>query len=287
MKIVQITLVLFLCSNFYTAKAQEEDTRVIREYADFEVGSEERMYGDRVVLRKDANGESKALDTLAIGAKVTIVKKMDETKEVNGRESHWYKVKHAGKLGYVLGGFISLDHRTIGDDTYLIIYAGQADDYGTTVRCRVLNASGEFYGHEFWVGNSSFYLETFEDRGITDIKNMLCVNLYAEACGVDGGQVYLFNDGKRLSKGLELNRVSDGGVFWFVESVTFPEDGYWGENVVGIEREFGEVVDESLNLTRAVTYNLTLTWKDGAFYPPYEKIDFDQIESELLNNASN
>lgn len=286
MKITKLALVLILCNTLFVVKAQDENTLIVTEYNDFEPGNEERMYGDRVVLRKDPDSESKALDTLAIGAKVTIVKMMDETKEVNGLESHWYKVKHAGKSGYVLGGFIALDHRTLGDDTFLVIYAAGPTEYNRNVRCRVLNASGNYYGHEITLFNSSFFLETFEDRGISGIKNMLCINLFAEACGVDGGEVYLFNDGERLVKALELTNVVDGGAFWYNETATFPEDGYWGDDVVYFEREFGESVDEELNLTRAVTYSLTLTWKDGAFDPPLESIDFEQIEKRMLNNEN-
>ncbi len=264
--------------------AQEDDVKIIFSDHEFEPGTEERMYGDRVVFRKKPDTESNALDTLAIGATVEIVKKVDETIVINGLECNWYKVKYNGKSGYVPGGFIALDHKTVGAYTYLVIYAGSDDPAEfyekRMVRCRVLEESGNYFGHEIGVYNTSFYLEAFENRGVKGIQGIVCINLVAEACGVDGGEIYLFNDGERLVKVIELSSVADGGVFWYNESITFPEDGYWGENILYFEREYGEMVDEELNLTKATLFGLPLEWKDGVLFPDVETIDFDSYELE-------
>lgn len=256
-------------------QAFDDNTRVITPYDDFEEGSIERMYGDNVILRKKPDVTSNALDTLSIGQEIEIVRKMEDTIRINGRRSNWYKVKVNGAVGYVAGGLISLDHREIDGDLYLVIYA-QGDAYYSKVRCRVLRKDGEFYGREFQPNNDAFYLSVSGNRGIEGVENMLCIHLFAEACGVDGGQVYLFNDGERLIEAIHLSSVSDGGVFWFGEEIKFPDESYWGTNVCVYEREYGEPINEELNLSRAVVHTMPIKWENGAFTPNPKDIDFDE-----------
>lgn len=259
------------------ASAFDENTRVVYTYTDFEEGSLERMYGDNVVLRKKPNAESGALDTLSIGQEVEIIRKMEDTIRVNGRVSNWYKVKAGGTVGYVAGGLISLDYREIDGDLFLLIYA-QGDEYRPKVRCRVLRKDGEFYGHEFQPNNSAFYLSVSGNKGLEGVKNILCINLFAEACGVDGGQVYLFNDGERLIEAIHLSRVSDGGVFWFSEEIKFPDESYWGANTCIYEREYGEPIDEEFGIMRSVVHTMPIKWENGAFTPNPKDIEFDEGE---------
>src|SRR5690606_24803699 len=104
------------------------------------------LYGDRVVLRKEPNSTSEALDTLMIGEEIKIIDKTEETMFFNGLESNWYKVKHGKKNGYILGGLIALDHREIDDVKYLVTMATRDEQY--FVRTRVLNPDKTYFGHE-------------------------------------------------------------------------------------------------------------------------------------------
>ena len=279
-----IKLIIALISFFLVgfSIAQGDSNRIIFPGFEFEIDSVERLYGDNVALRKKADKESSAVDTLSIGEKVTILQKTKETIEINGLNSFWYKVRSKSGTGYIAGGLIAKDSKTIGSDTYLLIYAGgDREDYGATVRCRLLASDGDFYGHEFSVNTSAFYIEAFDDRGIQGINNMLKINLFAEACGVDGGEVYLFNDGTKLIKTLELSQVSDGGVFWFREEIKFPDEAYWGENTLVYEREFGEMINEDLQITRAVNHTLPIVWENGAFTPDINTLELDEdLESQ-------
>lgn len=251
---------------------QDEETRIVGSYYTFENGSTQLLYGDNVVFRKEPNASSESIDTLFIGTEIKIIYKTEETMSLNGIESYWYKVKHGKKTGYILGGLIALDHREIDDVKYLVTVASRDDRY--FVRARVLNPDGSYFGHESSLNTNAFYLEVFDNRGLDGIKNMLVINLFAEACGVDGGAIYLFNDDIRLIDAIHLASVSDAGVFWFNESLTFPTDEDGFEGVIYYERNSGEYLDEELEITREVTNTAVLRWINGAFYPNVEEIDF-------------
>lgn len=252
--------------------AQDENTPILSSYYSFENGSMQLLYGDRVVLRKEPNSTAEGLDTLFIGAEIKIISKTEETMTFNGLESFWYKVKSGKKTGYILGGLIALDHRKIDDVTYLVTMAARGDLL--FVRTRVLNPDETFFGHESSLNTNGFYLEVFDNRGVQGIGNMLVIELYAEACGVDGGAIYLFNDGTKLIDAIHLARVSDAGVFWFRESLIFPTDEDGFENVVYYERKSGEYLDEELEVTREVSNTVVLRWQNDAFFPNVEDIDF-------------
>ncbi len=277
-----ILFILFILGSF-TTSAQYSNQRVVSSHYEFEEGSKDYVYGDKVVLRENSSPTAKALDTLSIGSEIVIVKKTDETTSLNGLDWNWYKVKVGRKSGYVFGGLIALDRVKFENVTYLVTVAGikqSGDDWDYVdykVRARVLQANGEFYGHEEKLNTNSFYIETFDDRGLSGIDNMLVINLFAEACGVDGGQVYLFNDGARLFRGITLSHVSEAGLFWYEERIVFPNDEN-GYGNIRYEREQGEYMDEELNWSKSTTHSLNLEWKDGRFSPNVDEFEFGEGE---------
>jgi len=269
----QYILLVGLLFNFVLATtAQDESNRIVSSYYIFENGSTEILYGDNVVLRKAPNANSDAIDTLSIGTEIKIIESTEEKMSINGLESFWYKVKHDKKTGYILGGLIALDHKEIDEVKYLVTMAGRGEEY--FVRTRVLNPDNSYFGHESNLNTNGFYIEAFDNKGVEGIENMLVVNLFAEACGVDGGAIYLFNDGERLIDAIHLASVSDAGVFWFNESLTFPTDEDGFENMIFYERKSGEYLDEELEVTREVTNTVILRWQNGAFFPNINDIDF-------------
>jgi hypothetical protein len=286
MKFLQLpTIFTFLLLAFTShSQFEYEGHRVVGSYSDFEEGSKAYLYGDKVVFRAEPNSTAKALDTLSIGSEITIVHKTDYTTSLNGLDWNWYKVKVGRKSGYVLSGLIALDRIKFEDVTYLVTIAGithAEEDYEYTdfkLRARVLQSSGEFYGHETDLPTSSFYLVATDNRGLDGLESMLVIHLYAEACGVDGGEIYLFNNGDRLYTGLTLSHVSDAGAFWFIESVIFPEDKDGFEGIVRYERELGIPIDEEIGWSKSTIHNLTLLWEDGQLTPNVDTFIFEEEE---------
>lgn len=268
----------------FTLSAQDENQRIVSSYYEFEEGSTELLYGDNVVFRSSPSASSDALDTLSIGTKVKIIKKSEEKTKLNGLDWNWYKVKVGRKTGYILGGLIALDHISFDDAVYLVTMAGvdkSSDDYQYTdykVRTRVLTPTNEYYGHESNLNTNSFYIKAQGNKGVEGIGHMLVINLFAEACGVDGGQIYLFNNGTRLIEALQLSAVSDAGAFWFSESVIFPEDQGGWDGIVQYTREYGEPQDEEYNWTKATIHTLNLKWENDHFTPNIQEFEFGEDE---------
>jgi hypothetical protein len=284
MRLIQPSILLSFLIIAFSSSAQSEDQRILSSYYEFEEGSTEFLYGDNVVFRAGPSSSAKAIDTLSIGSEIKIVRKTEETTNFNGLDWNWYKVKVGRKSGYVLAGLIALDRVKYDDVIYLVTVAGinqSNDDYeyiDYRVRTRVIRADSEFYGHESKLNTNSFYIEAFGNRGLTGVDNMLRINLYAEACGVDGGQVYLFNTGSRLVEGISLSSVSDGGVFWYTEKVIFPgDDDGWGE-LVHYEREYGEYMNDDMTWTKATVHSLSLKWENDAFTPNIQEFEFGEDE---------
>lgn len=284
MKLLPVLLIVLTWVISSSLLAQKPDQRIVHPYYEFEKGSTEYLYGDNVVFRSKPSSSSDALDTLFIGSEVEIVQKMDETSSLNGLDWNWYKVKVGRKTGYILGGLIALDRVLHDDVVFLVTLAGieqKSNDYTYTeyrARTRVLRADSEYYGHESKLNNESFYVEAFGNKGLEGIDNMLRIHLFAEACGVDGGQIYLFNTGDRLVEAANLSSIGDGGIFWFIESLTFPDDERGYSGAVIYEREHGEAMDEEGDWTKATTHRLVLKWEDDHFTPNIEEFEFGEDE---------
>ena len=252
----------------------QDDIRYIDYNFEFKNGSTELMYGDNVVLRADENTASNALDTLHIGQAVEIIKQGKTTGTVNGKESDWYKVRANNKVGYVLGGWIALDHKEINGNTYLIIYAERNEEM--YARTRVLSKDGTFYGHETKLNTSTISLDVDDNKGLKGVEDMCIIRMHAEACGVVGGHVYLFNNGEKLSEVFRTLHMSEAGMFWFSEDIEFKGEAYWEENIAFFSQENGEYKDESMDWTQAVINTVKITWDGEKFSPDVRELNFGE-----------
>jgi hypothetical protein len=131
-----------------------------------------------------------------------------------------------------------------------------------------------FLSGELSLETSAFSLDVFDDRGVEGIDHILYVNYYAEACGVNGGGVYLFYDGEQLAEAMDISSVADGGVFWFSEDLIFPDDEKGEEGYIIYEREHGESMDENMLWDRTVSNRVYLKWENGQFTPDISELDF-------------
>lgn len=272
MRKLQLFFIMFFISSI--AISQDDYERVAYPYEHFEKGTTQYLYGDNVVLRSEPRVEGKAMDTLEIGANLTILDQTEEEATINGHTTIWYKVNAGRKTGYVAGSLIAASHVLSEGKLYMAIYANSNEDL--KLRCRVLRADGEYYGHEIDLPTGSFYISTKSASSLEGIENVLVVNLFAEACGVDGGEILLFDTGSRLYKAMHLTQVSDAGVFWFREHLVFPEDEGGREGMFLYERELGEYVDEMLYWTRSTVNSVVIEWKEDHFEPDIESLNFDE-----------
>ncbi|MFT6922874.1 MAG: cytochrome c2 [Crocinitomicaceae bacterium] len=270
-------LIIFLLISS-TSIAQEQLPVQSYDDPDFEIGSTHYLFGDNVILREGPSKNSNELETLSIGTELIIKAQENETMRHKGYTCHWYKVRTAeGKTGCIMGGLIARDYAEVNDYKY-VISVRRSEDERTAVEYRFIKKSGGYLSGEADLSTYSFLVKADGNRGLEGIESMLFIDYYAEACGVDGGGIYIFNDGENLIKAMKISSLVDGGSFWFSEELTFPDDKGGEEGLVIYEREHGQEMDEETQWMKTNINRLNLKWENGAFSPDVSEIDFDKID---------
>lgn len=272
MKNLYISLWLFTLCNLCFG---QEDINYLNFEYEFEVGKSYKLFGDNVKLRNKPSSESEVLDTLDIASDIEILKKTKETLLFNGQESHWYKVKADNKVGYILGGLISLDYAIVGNDTYLI--STRQDTIFSYLKIRLLAPEAtNYFESEISLFTYLFSIQAFDGRGLAGVTSMLFVDIHAEACGVDGGGTYLFHEGTFFEPVIKLSVVGDAGVFHFSEELVFPDEDEYSDGSLLYIREASEYMDENLEWEQAVVNRLKLRWVDRKITPNPDEILDDE-----------
>lgn len=258
----QLIFILFL--PFLTIAQNDQDEYLLSMH-EMEKGSIQYLFGDKVVLRSEASRESRALDTLKIGSAIKIIEKSDRYSSLFGMEWPWYKVKAGKKTGFVLAGLISFNNEKCEDGIYLVNM--RRTEEKAFARYHYLKNDRVLYEGETELDTWLFTTDVSENRGVQNLNNILYISFYAEACGVNGGGVYIFNDENGLHEAFRPVRVVDGGSFWYKEELIFPqEEGGWQDYIV-YRRESGETMDDEMNWTEIQTTLFNLQWKEGQLFP--------------------
>ena len=264
-KITFLTL-LFL---WMAPASYAQDIQVFTTYNDLEIGKELHLFGTDVKLRKEPNASSEVLKMLAIGSKIKILQKSDETMTYQEDVVNWYKVKYQDLTGYVLRSLIAIHYQEFGSSQFLF-NAFRATD-NPTIQVRILNADGSLIDKKYGLNTDAFEINIDGSKGLDNVQNVVFVDYYSEACGVDGGGIYLFYDGEKLIKAAEIQQVADGGVFWYSEEIIFPDDDETLKNKIRYTRDAGELVDEETNQIESSVFSREYEWTGSGWNPPLDQ----------------
>ena len=248
--------------------ASAQENRYVHGAYEFQVGSVEYLFGDNVKLRTAPDTNSEVVQLLAIASPLKILEKTKELTPFNGYDSPWYKVNANGKEGYVLGGLIALVSQSIDDERYLAVL--KKKDEEQFINTRLVKADAPYQELSVKLSGSAsgvFRLKTFTNRGLPNVANMVQLDLTSEACGVEGGGIYLFNDGSNFFKAFEYSQISDAGVYWYNENYIFPEDENGVPGKFIYEEEIGSYQDEETNWVEIKKTQRELEWKNGKLTP--------------------
>ena len=111
---------LFIIVLLYTIFVFGQDTKYLSENYEFVSNETAYLFGNDVKLREAPSSESEVIDLLKINEEIKIIEKTAFQQLYDGIDWHWYKVEYKDKLGYILGGLISLDRATLGNITFLV-----------------------------------------------------------------------------------------------------------------------------------------------------------------------
>lgn len=245
--------------SFYQMRGQNDKKHIYRN-TEFKVNEKAYLFGDNVKLRKSFSINSEELALLNITSEIKILEKISETYLYNGIDWHWYKVQYKDRIGYIIGGLISLDTKKIDNSIFLVSLKKVKDSY--KILTRVVNNGKAYIENEAFFGTEhSFTLAAFNNRGIKEIKNMLLIDYQAEACGVDGGGYYLFNEGNTLTKAINLFEMSEAGIFNVSEAVLFPNDVGGKLDKILYTKTIVKNLDELTNRKKTIIESCEFTWK--------------------------
>jgi uncharacterized protein YgiM (DUF1202 family) len=264
MKLV-LNLLLLLCGTASIA----QDIKLYAVRYDLETGCQTMIFGTDVKLRAEPNTQSEVLVTLDIGTPITVIAKTKDTMIYEGSTAYWYKVKNRTKTGYILRSFIAIYGETKGSQTFL--FNNKSENERNYVQVRIVGKDKPLIDYKYLLDTDEFSIEIYDNRGLTELSNVLYISYIAEACGVNGGGIYLFYDGVKLIKALETTEVVDGDSFWLMEELIFPNDETDNkslDNKVRFSWEQGEKVDEESEWTKIEGSTREHSWQDGSWVPP-------------------
>jgi hypothetical protein len=168
----------------------------------------------------------------------------------------------------VLGGLISLDKATFGNLTYLI--ALKKDGEKVFLKTRVYDNNGVFKENTSQLSTNEFSIKADGNKGIDNLISIFEIDYLAESCGVNGGGIYLFYDGKELIKAIDYSQVVDGSAYWFFEEYIFPNDKDGMKGKIIYRSEIGETKDEETEWTESKITSRILEWNGKEVIPKIE-----------------
>ena len=257
MKAKQMLSILTILAICLFTNAQEKPL-CIYEGCSFEPGQIVYLFGDQVQLREAPTIESKVLKTLPIGMHLVVQEMNENSWRYKGVDHHYYKVDYKGTEGYILGGLFALEKKTIDNVVHLFGRSKTGnEDY---LLIRTLKEDGGFTEKSTKLGNGQFYLTHLGTKGVPNIDGILLVDYVAEACGVEGGGIYLFQQEGKLHQVAQLSQVSDAGAYYLWEEFIFPEDNHGVAGKIRYKKETGEYFDEAANWKKTSVETKELVW---------------------------
>ncbi len=257
MKAKQMLSILTLLAICLFTNAQERPL-CIDEGCGFEPGQIVYLFGDHVQLREAPTTESKVLKTLPIGMHLVIQEKHENSWRYKGVDHHFYKVDYKGTEGYILGGLLALEKMTINKVVHLFgrIKIGN-EDY---LLIRTLKGDGSFTEKSTKLSSGQFHLTSLGTKGLPTIEGVVFVDYVAEACGIEGGGIYLFQQEGQLHQVARLSQVSEAGAYYLWEEFIFPEDEHGVVGKILYKKEVGEYFDEVANWKKTSLETKELVW---------------------------
>jgi len=242
-------------------------------YHSFIENQEVYLYGNNVKLRELPNTNSKIIKLLPVGAKIKIKKITDKKYDYNGIISPWYLVQSDDIEGYIVGGLISLEkHKSFYYENAFYVFSMSKEknnDYNNIyINIRFIKdskISSEIKVNLF--GNGYFEILVSDNKGLENAKDIIVIDNYSEACGIDGGKSYIIYNGKKLVHMANTSEIGDGGIYHYNSSFIFPNDEYGKQGVIIYKQENGEMKDEKTNWYITTSQQRDLIWDGKQLIP--------------------
>ncbi|MBS9461891.1 SH3 domain-containing protein [Flagellimonas sp. 389] len=236
----------------------------------FKPGDKVYLFGNDVKLRTAPDTKSKVLELLKIGEWVEIIEKTSSSWPYKGFDSPFYKVKYDDMTGYIIGGLLSLEKKTMNNTNYFFAYSREDDILFLNIRNI---KDGDYVENKVQLANPNIMVKAIGNQGLENLNDILYIDYISEACGMEGGSVYFFAHDKGLSKVAELSAISEAGQFSYSETFVFPYDEGGVPGKIVYRNESHVIYEEDSNWSKSSSEIRELSWTDGKLVPDFrEKI---------------
>ena len=236
---------------------------------DFQAGEQVFVFGNNVKLRSAPKIESEVLELLKIGEWVEVIEKTEFSWPYKGYDSPFYKVKYDTVEGYILGGLLSLEKKTIAGNEYFFAFSKEGEHHFLNLRHVIL---GKYSEQKIQLSHTRISIDVLGNRGLYGLDDILYVNYHAEVVGDEGGGIYFFAQGPTLYKIGQLSEISDSDRFHQFEKFIFPNDENGIPETILLKKEKREVLDVESEWVRTSSETRKLLWIDGELMPSFNQM---------------
>lgn len=202
---------------YYTFSTPENDKRYI--------------YANTANVRDQPGLDSEKIDQLVCGHEITTIKETEIKEEIDGISGNWIKVSYEKdgeqKEGYLWQGTLSYTQLRRGD----IKFVFGLDNYNTKTYQTI--ASIKAVKDQKLLDKSTFEVcaiataggQIIDKHGLKGISQVIEIMFGGAACGVPTCSNYFGWDGKKFIPLIQTYKVGDGGVYSYIETLSFPTTG--------------------------------------------------------------
>lgn len=247
---------------------------------DFKVENSYPVFGNNVKMRTAPSLDSEVVQLIAVGKEVKILEKTEATSDYQNFTNHWYKVEFENQSGYILGGLLAHHQLTSVQDKEVTFYyhlTPEQNDKDALLKIKAYRNKKLLNAFEFIPTGNTFSFEISDDRGVSQLWDILTINYWSEACGVEGGFTYIFWYENVMTHVADLSSFGDGGIYGISETFIFPNENEAYETYkssILFKQEEEEMVDEDSMWIVTKMQSRKLEWNgaEKKIYPENFKV---------------
>lgn len=233
----------------------------------FEPGEQVYVFGNDVKLRAEPNTDSKVLELLKIGEWVKIIEQTESSWPYKGFDSPFYKVKYDDMTGYILGGLLSLEKKTVGGTNFFFAYSKEREKFFLNIRNMRF---GELLEKKIPLTSAAIGIKTYGNRDIEYLDGIFYIDYSSEEYdGQDYGGIYVFAFEGALSA-YELSRSHDIEASYASEKFVFPDEEGGIPGKIIFKKEKGhDFLGGEYEWLHTVVETWKLSWYGGELVPDF------------------
>ncbi|SNR40486.1 SH3 domain-containing protein [Maribacter sedimenticola] len=223
-------LSLFAMVNLF-AQTEQVEFEIMDQEIPVEELNYEYLLAHKVFLREKPSVRSKKVGLLDIGTKMVLWEKSLYSKEIDGINSHWYRVTTENETGWVWGGMIAQkSFGSIADNQVKFVYGYESstqNEAGLTKVNYQLRAFKNGQQLDKIVFDSlhaiPVHIENHGSLGLFNVEDVITVDLADAESGYQVGKSYVFWNNGRFIKVADLVDYADNN-YLKTEHFVFPSD---------------------------------------------------------------